>query len=163
MFRDRAPLTVRFGESVLVCPAGRTARRLEALVRDLCTRCSAIVAPRPSIAPSRHVESGATITPLSRCVLWSAARPSSSRTSRRARPSVPRAAARPGLASRWRNPSCPRQPRRAASMVAMSILFIGIIASKARCASPPPAASASVSTRGVICHERPQRSLHHPH
>jgi hypothetical protein len=25
-----------------------------------------------------------------------------------------------------------------------------------------PAASASVSTRGVICQERPQRSLHHP-
>jgi hypothetical protein len=48
-------------------------------------------------------------------------------------------------------------------MVATSIFFIGIIASKARFASPPPAASASVSARGVICHERPQRSLHHPH
>ena len=60
-------------------------------------------------------------------------------------------------------PSCPRQPRRAASMVAMSIFFIGIIASKARFASPPPAASASVSARGVICQERPQRSLHQPH
>ena len=56
-----------------------------------------------------------------------------------------------------------RQPRRAASMVAMSIFFIGIIASKARFASPPPAASASVNTRGVICQERPQRSLHQPH
>jgi hypothetical protein len=53
--------------------------------------------------------------------------------------------------------------RRAASMVATSIFFIGIIASKARFASPPPAASASVSTRGVICQERPQRSLHQPH
>jgi hypothetical protein len=27
---------------------------------------------------------------------------------------------------RWRSPSCPRQPRRAASMVATSIFFIGI-------------------------------------
>ena len=56
-----------------------------------------------------------------------------------------------------------RQPRRAASMVAMSIFFIGIIASNARFASAPPAASASVSARGVICQERPQRSLHQPH
>jgi hypothetical protein len=55
------------------------------------------------------------------------------------------------------------QPRRAASMVAMSIFFIGIIASKTRFASAPPAASASVSVRGVICQERPQRSLHQPH
>jgi hypothetical protein len=45
----------------------------------------------------------------------------------------------------------------------MSIFFIGIIALKARFASAPPTASASVSTRGVICQERPQRSLHHPH
>src|SRR5215472_1488913 len=45
----------------------------------------------------------------------------------------------------------------------MSILFIVIIDSKARFASPPPAASASVSARGVICQERPQRSLHQPH
>ncbi len=59
--------------------------------------------------------------------------------------------------------SLPRQPRRAASMVAMSIFAIGIIASKARFASAPPAASASVSARGVICQDRPQRSLHHPH
>ena len=56
-----------------------------------------------------------------------------------------------------------RQPRRAASIVAMSIFFIVIIASKARLASAPPAASASVSARGVICQERPQRSLHQPH
>src|SRR5881394_1665036 len=54
-------------------------------------------------------------------------------------------------------------PRRAASILATSIFFIGIIASKARFASLPPAASASVSTRGVICQERPQRSLHQPH
>src|SRR5205085_11908705 len=56
-----------------------------------------------------------------------------------------------------------RQPRRAASMAATSIFFILIIASNARFASPPPAASASVSARGVICQERPQRSLHQPH
>jgi hypothetical protein len=45
----------------------------------------------------------------------------------------------------------------------MSILPIPIIAVKARFASSPPAAIASVRTRGVICHERPQRSWHHPH
>ena len=54
-------------------------------------------------------------------------------------------------------------PRRAASIVATSIFFIGIIASKARFASSPPAAIASASTRGVICQDRPQRSLHQPH
>src|ERR1043166_3203429 len=59
--------------------------------------------------------------------------------------------------------ACYRQPRRAASIAAMSIFFIVIIASKARFASPPPAASASVSARGVICQEMPQRSLHQPH
>jgi len=48
-------------------------------------------------------------------------------------------------------------------MVAMSIFLIVIIASKVRFASPPPAAIASVSVRGVICQERPQRSLHQPH
>jgi hypothetical protein len=48
-------------------------------------------------------------------------------------------------------------------MVAMSIFFIGIMAAKARFASSPPTASASVSVRGVICHESPQRSLHQPH
>jgi len=55
------------------------------------------------------------------------------------------------------------QPRRAASIVAMSIFCICIIASKARFASAPPAANASVSARGVICQDRPQRSLHQPH
>ena len=55
------------------------------------------------------------------------------------------------------------QARRAASMAAMSIFFIVIIAAKTRFASPPPAASASVSTRGVICQERPQRSFYQPH
>src|SRR5262249_45437879 len=56
-----------------------------------------------------------------------------------------------------------RQPRRAASIAAMSIFFISIIASKARFASSPPIASASVRTRGVICQEIPHLSLHHPH
>ena len=42
---------------------------------------------------------------------------------------------------------------------AAAVFFIGIIASKTRFASPPPAASASVSARGVICQERPQRSF----
>ena len=56
-----------------------------------------------------------------------------------------------------------RQPRRDASIVAMSIFLIVIIASKARLASPPPAVRASVSARGVICQERPQRSLHQQH
>ena len=60
-------------------------------------------------------------------------------------------------------PTCSYQRRRAASMAAMSIFFIVIIASKARFASSPPVASASVSVRGVICQDRPQRSLHQPH
>jgi hypothetical protein len=56
-----------------------------------------------------------------------------------------------------------RHPRLAASIVATSIFLIGIIASKARLASSPPAASASVKTRGVICHDTPHLSLHQPH
>jgi hypothetical protein len=48
-------------------------------------------------------------------------------------------------------------------MVAMSIFFIVIIAAKARFAAPPPAASASVSVRGMICREKAPASLHHPH
>jgi hypothetical protein len=54
-------------------------------------------------------------------------------------------------------------PRRAASIVAMSIFFIGIMAEKARFASAPPAARASVRARGVICQDKPQRSVHQPH
>jgi hypothetical protein len=38
-----------------------------------------------------------------------------------------------------------------------------IIARKARSAAAPPAAIASLSTRGVICQLMPQASLHHPH
>ncbi len=56
-----------------------------------------------------------------------------------------------------------RQPRRAASIAPTSIFFMVIIASNARFASAPPAASASVSTRGVICQEMPHLSLHQPH
>ena len=56
-----------------------------------------------------------------------------------------------------------RQPRRAASIAAMSIFFMPIIASNARFASSPPAAIASVSVRGVICQETPHLSLHQPH
>jgi hypothetical protein len=45
----------------------------------------------------------------------------------------------------------------------MSIFFIGIIASNARLAVPPPLASAWVSTRGVICQLIHHLSLHQPH
>src|SRR2546423_10870509 len=55
------------------------------------------------------------------------------------------------------------QPRRAALIAATSIFFMVIIASNARFASSPPAAIASVSTRGVICQEMPHLSLHQPH
>jgi hypothetical protein len=44
----------------------------------------------------------------------------------------------------------------------MSIFPISIMAAKARRASSPPALRASISARGVICHEMPQRSLHQP-
>ena len=46
----------------------------------------------------------------------------------------------------------------------MSIFFIGIIALKARLASALSwLVTASIRTRGLICHEMPQRSLHQPH
>ena len=52
----------------------------------------------------------------------------------------------------------------AASMAAISILPMPIIASKARrAAARSESASAAVNARGVICQERPQRSLHQPH
>src|SRR5262249_30623858 len=54
----------------------------------------------------------------------------------------------------WGRHESSLQPRLAASIAAMSIFFIPIIASKAPFASSPPAASASVSTRGVICQWR---------
>jgi hypothetical protein len=37
------------------------------------------------------------------------------------------------------------------------------MAAKARRASSPPAAMASVKVRGVICQFTPQRSFHQPH
>src|SRR5581483_4499697 len=52
---------------------------------------------------------------------------------------------------------------RAALIAATSIFFMVIIASNARLASSPPAAIASISTRGVICHDTPHLSLHQPH
>ena len=56
------------------------------------------------------------------------------------------------------------QPRRAFSMVAMSILPIVIIASNARLAAARSGSvNASVRARGVICHDRPHLSLHQPH
>src|SRR4051794_12333267 len=55
------------------------------------------------------------------------------------------------------------QPRRAALIAATSIFVMPIMASKARFASSPPAAIASISTRGVICQEMPHLSLHQPH
>ncbi len=55
------------------------------------------------------------------------------------------------------------QPRRATSIDAMSIFPICIIASKARLAAARSgSAIAAVSARGVICHDRPHLSLHHP-
>jgi hypothetical protein len=47
-------------------------------------------------------------------------------------------------------------------LIAATSIFI-IIASNARFASPPPAAGASISTRGVICQEMPHLSLHQLH
>jgi hypothetical protein len=54
-------------------------------------------------------------------------------------------------------------PLTAASAFATSIFPIGIIAANAPFATSPPLAIASVSTRGVICHDRPHLSLHQPH
>src|SRR5512143_1411170 len=56
------------------------------------------------------------------------------------------------------------QPRRAASIAAMSIFFISIIASKARLAAAgSESVIALVSTIGVICQDKPHLSLHQPH
>jgi len=46
--------------------------------------------------------------------------------------------------------------------VIRGVFPISIIAAKARLASSPPAAMASIRTRGVICQEIPHRSLHQP-
>src|SRR5450631_4347328 len=76
------------------------------------------------------------------------------------------AAHRPGMTFKMRLSLeffCEDQPRRAALIVATSIFFMPIMALNARFASSPPTASASVSTRGVICQETPHLSLHQPH
>jgi Trypsin-like peptidase domain len=55
------------------------------------------------------------------------------------------------------------QPRRAFSMVAMSILTMSIMATNTRLAAARSgSASACVSTLGVICHDKPHLSLHQP-
>ena len=54
-------------------------------------------------------------------------------------------------------------PFRAASIAATSIFLIDIIASNARFACSPPAVSASIRVRGVICQDTPHLSLHQPH
>src|SRR6202041_1758053 len=56
------------------------------------------------------------------------------------------------------------QPARAASVAAISIFRIVIIAFIARLAAARSGSFvAASSARGVICHEKPQRSLHQPH
>src|SRR5687768_10052128 len=56
------------------------------------------------------------------------------------------------------------QPRRAASILATSILFICIIASKARLAAAVSGpVIASVRAIGVICQDKPHLSVHQPH
>ena len=56
------------------------------------------------------------------------------------------------------------QPRRAASIAAMSIFFMVIIASNARLATAGlGSVIASVRAIGVICQDKPHLSLHQPH
>src|SRR5262245_52436958 len=56
------------------------------------------------------------------------------------------------------------QPRRAASIAAMSIFFIVIIASNARLATAGSGfVIACVKATGVICQDKPHLSLHQPH
>ncbi len=56
------------------------------------------------------------------------------------------------------------QPRRAASIMAMSIFFIVIIASNARLATAGSGlVIPSVRAIGVICQDNPHLSLHQPH
>src|SRR5687768_7064347 len=59
--------------------------------------------------------------------------------------------------------SWPPQPRRAASIAAMSIFLISIIASNARLAAARSGSViACVRAIGVICQDRPHLSLHQP-
>src|SRR5215213_8383146 len=56
------------------------------------------------------------------------------------------------------------QPRLAASIAAISIFFMSIIASNARFAAAGSGSLiACVSAIGVICQDRPHLSLHQPH
>jgi hypothetical protein len=56
-----------------------------------------------------------------------------------------------------------RQPRRAASMAAMSIFRISIMVSNARLAAAGSGSViAAVKARGVICHDSPHLSLPQP-
>ena len=56
------------------------------------------------------------------------------------------------------------QPRCAASIAAMSIFFICIIASNAGLAAARSGSvTALVRATGVICHDKPHLSLHQPH
>jgi len=56
------------------------------------------------------------------------------------------------------------QPRRAASIAAMSMFFICIIASNARLAAAVSGSViAFVRAIGVICQDNPHLSLHQPH
>ena len=77
--------------------------------------------------------------------------------------SLPRWAGGNGQGNRPRLPEGSDQPRIAASMEAMSIFLMGIMASKARFAAGPPLAITSVRMRGVICQLMPHLSLHQPH
>lgn len=54
-------------------------------------------------------------------------------------------------------------PRRVASILAISIFAIPIMASKARLAAAgSEPVIAAIKARGVICHDSPHRSLHQP-
>src|SRR4029453_2109458 len=79
---------------------------------------------------------------------------------------------RPALASPRRAIQRPRRrsyaltlsPPAAASILAMSVFFLSILASKARLDFVlSGSVVSSISTRGVICQEKPHLSLHQPH
>lgn len=57
-----------------------------------------------------------------------------------------------------------RQPRNAASIAAMSIFFISIMASNAHLAAAGSrSAMAAIRMRGAIYHDSPHLPVHHPH
>lgn len=59
--------------------------------------------------------------------------------------------------------AAPYSPRYAASIAAMSIFDIANIASRARVDAGSPPIVSSSSRSGTICHDSPNRSVHHPH